>query len=93
MRVTTVDKHDIYHISDVDMSSEASPRPLMTITTTMKEVILFAPFVGSTRRKVKNLASAWVHDGVGLRPNTCPHGFLFGEMMDFNAVVKHTEHG
>eukprot|EP00903_Cladosiphon_okamuranus_P016696 g15391.t2 len=53
VRVTTVDKHDIYHFSDVDISSEASPRPLMTITTTMKEVILFAPFVEttSTRRK------------------------------------------
>ncbi|CAN0489720.1 unnamed protein product, partial [Ectocarpus sp. 12 AP-2014] len=46
VRVTTVDKHDIYHISDVDMTTcEASPRPLMTITTTMKEIIQFAPFV------------------------------------------------
>ncbi|CBJ32450.1 expressed unknown protein [Ectocarpus siliculosus] len=46
VRVTTVDKHDIYHISDVDMTtSEASPRPLMTITSTMKEIIQFAPFV------------------------------------------------
>lgn len=56
VRVTTVDKHDIYHISDVDMTtSEASPRPLMTITTTMKEVIQFAPFVQApaVRRKVK----------------------------------------
>ena len=43
MRVTTVDKHDIYHTSDVDISSEDPPRPLMTITTTMKEVIQFAP--------------------------------------------------
>ncbi|CAM9099869.1 unnamed protein product [Scytosiphon promiscuus] len=54
VRVTTVDKHDIYHISDVDMTtSEASPRPLMTITTTMKEVIQFAPFVQAplVRRK------------------------------------------
>lgn len=45
MRVTTVDKHDIYHISDIDISSGASPLPLMTITTTMKEVIQFAPFI------------------------------------------------
>lgn len=45
MRVTTIDKHDIYHISDIDISSGASPLPLMTITTTMKEVIQFAPFI------------------------------------------------
>lgn len=54
-RVTTVDKHDIYHSSDVDIA-EASPRPLMTITTTVKEVIQFAPYRDSNspcrRRKV-----------------------------------------
>ncbi|CAN0350624.1 unnamed protein product [Pylaiella littoralis] len=44
VRVTTIDKHDIYHISDIDISSGASPLPLMTITTTMKEFIQFAPF-------------------------------------------------
>lgn len=44
-RVTTVDKHDIYHISDVDIDmGNAFPRPLMTISTTMKEVVQFAPF-------------------------------------------------
>lgn len=61
VRVTTVDKHDIYHISDVDMTtSEASPRPLMTITTTMKEIIQFAPFVEHpvlVRRKVRQKLS------------------------------------
>lgn len=50
--MTTVDKHDIYHISDVDMGN-ASPRPLMTITTTMKEVVQFAPFdEAQSRQKV-----------------------------------------
>ena len=47
--MTTVDKHDIYHISDVDMGS-SSPRPLMTITTTMKEVVQFAPFRNTESR-------------------------------------------
>lgn len=55
-RVTTVDKYDIYHTSDVDINSafsEASPRPLMTITTTMKEVIQFSPYADTpTGRKV-----------------------------------------
>lgn len=55
--VTTVDKYDIYHTSDVDIHSacsEASPRPLMTITTTMKEVVQFAPCADtSTGRKVR----------------------------------------
>lgn len=57
VRVTTVDKHDIYHISDVDINSEASPRPLMTIATTMKEVIQFAPFIDepSVEPKVNQL--------------------------------------
>lgn len=46
-RVTTVDKHDVYHTSDVDLETSTpgtSPRALMTITTTMKEVIQFAPY-------------------------------------------------
>ncbi|CAM9489871.1 unnamed protein product [Laminaria digitata] len=54
-RVTTVDKHDIYHISDVDFSS-SSPRPLMTITTTMKEVIQFAPFDHTQSRQKSELS-------------------------------------
>lgn len=58
----TVDKYDIYHASDVDIHSSTSdscPQPLITITTTMKEVIHFAPYrdmlsknqVGGERRQ------------------------------------------
>lgn len=67
VRVTTVDKHDIYHISDIDMpscSSEASPRPLMAITTTMKEVIQFQPFTtkkSPISREVRMLHSPGKH--------------------------------
>lgn len=60
-----MDKYDIYHTSDVDINSacsEASPRPLMTITTTMKEVVQFAPCADtSARRKVR---LSFVHTAV-----------------------------
>ncbi|CAM9236382.1 unnamed protein product [Sphacelaria rigidula] len=65
-RVTTVDKHDIYHSSDVDIS-EMSPRPLMTITTIMKEVIQFAPYQ--------------VSDSPA-RPRTAPQFFAEGTALD-----------
>ncbi|CAM9414950.1 unnamed protein product [Discosporangium mesarthrocarpum] len=42
VRVTTVDKHDIYHSSDVD-APESPPRALMTVRTILKEVIRFSP--------------------------------------------------
>lgn len=61
-RVTTVDNYDIYHASDVDMS-ESSPLPLISITTTIKEVIQFATYTDGNalpRRQVK-YTEATVH--------------------------------
>lgn len=97
VRVTTVDKHDIYHTSDVDLSSEDPPRPLMTITTTMKEVVQFAPppFVGSpsARREVSSWCSGWRSSlcGTSYSPSigVGAHAAFFGrEMIDFRAVTR-----
>lgn len=48
LKVTTTNAYDIYHLSDVAGETSALPLPLMTVTTILKEVITFLPFLADS---------------------------------------------
>jgi hypothetical protein len=52
-QVTTTNVYDIYHLSDV---SGGAPYPLMTVQTTLKELLQFLPYTTTTA--IDNAATA-----------------------------------